>query len=73
MAVGGFLMAMVGTAFAVLFAVLFNLISDLTGGIRVSVIELENLRDPSAAPDPAPRGLRGRLGVGRRAGGDTDD
>jgi hypothetical protein len=43
-AVGGAIMVLVSTGFSVLMAVLFNLISDLTGGIRVSVIELENLR-----------------------------
>jgi hypothetical protein len=46
-AVGGLVMVVVSTAFSVLIAVLFNLISDLTGGIRVSVIELENLRQPA--------------------------
>lgn len=49
LAVGGFIMALVGTGFSVLMAVLLNLISDLTGGIRVSVIELENLRRPDDA------------------------
>jgi hypothetical protein len=49
-AIGGLVMVLVSTGFSVLMAVLFNLISDLTGGIRVSVIELENLRQP-APPD----------------------
>jgi hypothetical protein len=44
LAVGGFIMVLVTTGFSVLMAVLFNLISDLTGGIRASVVELENLR-----------------------------
>lgn len=43
-ALGGFIMVLVSTGFSVLLAVLFNLISDLTGGIRVAVVELENLR-----------------------------
>jgi hypothetical protein len=43
-AIGGLIMVLVTTGFSVLMAVLFNLISDITGGIRVSVIELENLR-----------------------------
>lgn len=47
-AVGGLIMVLVGTGFSVLLAVLFNLISDLIGGVRVSVIELENVR---RAPD----------------------
>jgi hypothetical protein len=46
-AIGGLVMVLVTTGFSVLMAVLFNLISDLTGGIRVSVIELENLRQPA--------------------------
>lgn len=45
-AVGGLIMVLVATGFSVLMAVLFNLISDLTGGIRVAVVELENLRRP---------------------------
>jgi hypothetical protein len=45
-AVGGLIMVLVTTGFSVLMAVLFNLISDLTGGIRVAVVELENLRRP---------------------------
>jgi hypothetical protein len=49
-AIGGFIMVLVTTGFSVLMAVLFNLISDLTGGIRVAVVELENLRRPGDAP-----------------------
>jgi len=45
-ALGGLVMVLVSTGFSVLISILFNLISDLTGGIRVSVIELENLRQP---------------------------
>jgi hypothetical protein len=45
-AIGGLIMVLVSTGFSVLMAVLFNLISDLTGGIRVAVVELENLRRP---------------------------
>ena len=43
-AIGGLILVFLGTGFNVLVAVLFNLISDLTGGIRVSVIELQALR-----------------------------
>jgi hypothetical protein len=41
---GGLALVVIGTGFNVLVAVLFNLISDLTGGIRASVLELENVR-----------------------------
>lgn len=67
-AVGGLIMVLAGTAFSVLLAVLFNLISDLTGGIQLSVVELENVRDPSAVP-PSKGGGR-RRGGGRRAATD---
>lgn len=71
MAVGGLIMVLAGTAFSVLLSVLFNLISDLTGGIQLSVVELENVRDPSAGPPPKGGGRRrrgGRREVGRRGG-----
>jgi hypothetical protein len=38
---GGFALVVVGTAFSALIAVLFNLISDLTGGLRLTVVEVE--------------------------------
>ncbi len=40
----GAILVFAGTGFTVLLAVLFNLITDLTGGIRVSVLELETTR-----------------------------
>jgi hypothetical protein len=43
-ALSGFVLVIAGTAFNVLLAVLFNLISDLTGGLRVTVIEEESAR-----------------------------
>lgn len=43
-ATGGFVMIFASTGFTVLLAVLFNLISDLMGGVRFSVIELETIR-----------------------------
>lgn len=43
-AVGGLVLVVAATGFNVLMAVLFNLISDLTGGIRVTVIEEETAR-----------------------------
>jgi len=48
----GGVLAVAGVGFAVLFAVLFNLICDLTGGIRLTVIELE--------PRPVAKRSRGR-------------
>lgn len=43
-AVGGLIAVVAATGFTVLMAVLFNLISDLTGGVRVTVIEEERAR-----------------------------
>lgn len=43
-ALGGLVIVIAGTAFNVLLCVLFNLISDLMGGIRVTVIEEESAR-----------------------------
>ena len=42
----GVILVLSSTAFVVLMSVLFNLIADLTGGIRMSVIELESTRRP---------------------------
>ena len=42
-----------GAAFSVVLALLFNLISDLTGGVRVTVLEEEP--DPSAVGLARPR------------------
>jgi hypothetical protein len=50
-AVGGLLMVLVATGFTVLATVLFNLISDLIGGVRVTVIQEETAR-----PNPPPPG-----------------
>ncbi len=43
-AIGGLVLTVAATGFHVLLAVLFNLISDLTGGLRVTVIEEETAR-----------------------------
>lgn len=43
-AVGGLVAVVAATGFTVLLAVLFNLISDLTGGVRVTVVEEETAR-----------------------------
>ena len=38
-AIGGLLLVIIGSAFNVLMAVLYNLISDVVGGIEISVLE----------------------------------
>ena len=43
-ALGGLVMVVAATGFNVLLAVLFNLISDLTGGVRITVVEEESAR-----------------------------
>ncbi len=53
-AVGGLLMVLAGTGLTVLAAVLFNLISDVTGGVRLTVVEEETAR-------PRPRRARRRV------------
>jgi hypothetical protein len=50
---GGFVLVVVGTAFSGLLAVLFNLIGDLTGGLRVTVIEVERARPVGGRPTEA--------------------
>ena len=54
--IGGLFVAVGLTGFAVLLATIFNLITDLVGGIRVSVLEEEVVaRTPARAPDrPVP-------------------
>ena len=46
----GLVLVVAGTAFAVLLGLLFNVISELTGGLRLSVIELETARRPVDRP-----------------------
>lgn len=53
-AVGGLLMVLAGSGLTVLAAVLFNLISDVTGGVRLTVVEEETAR-------PRPRRARRRV------------
>jgi hypothetical protein len=43
-AMGGLIMVFLATAISAILALLFNLISDLIGGIRVTVIEEESIR-----------------------------
>jgi hypothetical protein len=49
-ALGGLVVAVAATGFAVLIAILLNLISDLTGGVRVTVVEEETARPISTLP-----------------------
>lgn len=53
-AVGGLVLVVAGSGFTVLGAVLFNLISDVTGGVRLTVVEEETAR-------PRPRRSRRRV------------
>lgn len=55
-AIGGLVLVVAGAGFTVLMAVLFNLISDLTGGVRFTVVEEETAR-------PRPKRLRPRREV----------
>lgn len=55
-AIGGLVLVVAGAGFTVLMAVLFNLISDLTGGMRFTVVEEETAR-------PRPKRLRPRKGL----------
>jgi len=59
-ALGGLALSIAGTTFNVLMCLLFNLISDLTGGLRITMIEEETAR-----PTP-PRRRRRRPSQGRR-------
>ena len=55
-ALGGIVLVLSGAAFSVVLALLFNLISDLTGGVRVTVLEEDPV--PGRRRDdarPAPR------------------
>ena len=65
----GLVMVVLATGVAVLMAVVYNLISDLVGGIQVTVLEEE----PGARPDSVvvERGSEGRNGAGT-TGTDTD-
>ena len=52
-ALGGLVLVLSGAAFSVLMALLFNLISDLTGGVRVTVLEEEPARRSGSPAPPA--------------------
>ncbi|HEY5153238.1 MAG TPA: DUF3566 domain-containing protein [Acidimicrobiales bacterium] len=47
-AISGVVLVVAGTGFTVLLALLFNLISELTGGLRLQVIEVETARRPTS-------------------------
>lgn len=55
-AIGGLVLVVAGSGFTVLMAVLFNLISDVTGGVRFTVVEEETAR-------PRPKRTRPRHGL----------
>ncbi len=79
-ALGGLVMVVAGSGFTVLMAVLFNLISDLIGGVRMTVVEEETARPrpkrtrprkaaPGAArhvADPTQRPAQGAAQMRRR-------
>lgn len=55
-ALGGVVLVLAGAATSVVMALLFNLISDLTGGVRVTVLEEESPPTRSGSPTAASRG-----------------
>lgn len=55
-AIGGLVLVVAGSGFTVLMAVMFNLISDVTGGVRFTVVEEETAR-------PRPKRTRPRHGA----------
>jgi transmembrane protein DUF3566 len=58
---GGLVLCVVGTAFAVILAFLYNLISDLVGGIEIQVIEEESvIAGMDGGPARRPQDGRGR-------------
>lgn len=54
-ALGGVVLVLAGAAGSVVLALLFNLISDLTGGVRVTVLEEEPTRARTGSPPSAER------------------
>jgi len=53
-ALGGVVLVLAGAAGSVVMALLFNLISDLTGGVRVTVLEEDTRRPPSKPSSGSP-------------------
>lgn len=54
-ALGGIVLVLAGAATSVVLVLLFNLISDLTGGVRVTVLEEDPPARPGATGSPRPR------------------
>jgi hypothetical protein len=52
---GGIVLVLAGAATAVVLVLLFNLISDLTGGVRVTVLEEDPPVRSGATGSPRPR------------------
>ncbi len=65
----GVVVVLAGTAFTVMLSVMFNLITDLTGGVRLTVVELGDARRPVDTRRPGGRKLLRRLRSDR---GDAD-
>lgn len=57
-ALGGIVLVLAGTAANVVMVLLFNLMSDLTGGVRITVLEEDPVARPRGAGSP-PSGRRG--------------
>lgn len=53
---GGVVLVLAGSAMNVVMVLLFNLMSDLTGGVRVTVLEEDTGRPAPGSPRPRPRG-----------------
>ena len=51
-AIGGLVLVVAGAGFTVLMAVLFNLISDVTGGVRFTVVGGDRSSPPEATSSP---------------------
>ncbi|MCY3925535.1 MAG: DUF3566 domain-containing protein [bacterium] len=71
-AVASLVMAFLATVFNVMAAILFNLISEFVGGLRIMLVEEESARYRPARPRPRRRAARGdgapeAVGAARRA------
>lgn len=62
----GVILVIAGTAFTVMLSVLFNLITDLTGGVRLTVVELGDARRPVNTKRAGGRRLLRRVRPGGR-------
>lgn len=63
----GVILVIAGTAFTVMLSILFNLITDLTGGVRLTVVELGDARRPVNTKRAGGRKLLRRVRPGGRA------